>query len=504
MSDDRNDRSYRPGEWFGIFGAHVSVLLPPTEKSRVVGLWELVDDGADFDELLDALIASGLRSLPGFVLVSEDISPTRVVIRGAARATFDAAEGEVVIDGGQAATWVERSLDGVTAARIETGIEDAEGPDFSIRDGLVRVARVDSPAFGGAAEVEEITEADATDSLTDEAAEADAVIGVPVDASGPEPVDAAGVDAVEGPGQETMPFQTLDDDFADAPADQPDDQPAEQPWGDDPLGVEQGQPELSDQPVGEPAVDGAGGDAAGTDTPPAPEFPWMANQGNVYAPPPAPENPFGVPSQPAPEAPAEHSPWDRPAEPVDVQPEAQPEGDAPPLDAPPLDAPPEGSPADVPPVEADDHDGHTVAGGWDPDQFQRQHPGIPGQPPAPSVTAQPVARLVLSSGETVDVDRAILIGRAPEARRFTSTAQPRLVTVVSPNSEVSSTHVEVRPGSGADHGSAVVTDMGSTNGTVLTLPGFGPEELQPGMAVQLIPGSVIDLGDGVTIQVTSL
>jgi hypothetical protein len=149
-----------------------------------------------------------------------------------------------------------------------------------------------------------------------------------------------------------------------------------------------------------------------------------------------------------------------------------------------------------------DHDGHTVAGGWDPSQFAPQQPGIPGQPPSPGVTSVPVARLVFSSGETVDVDRAVLVGRAPEARRFTSNEQPRLVTVPSPNQEISSTHLEVRPGFGADHGSAVVTDMGSTNGSVLTLPGLSAKDLQPGIAVQLVPGSLIDLGDGVTIHVT--
>ena len=73
----------------------------------------------------------------------------------------------------------------------------------------------------------------------------------------------------------------------------------------------------------------------------------------------------------------------------------------------------------------------------------------------------------------------------------------------SPNQEISSTHIEVRPGSGADHGSAVVTDLGSTNGTVVVQPGLPPEELQPGTAVQLIPGAVIDLGDSVTIQVSN-
>ena len=113
----------------------------------------------------------------------------------------------------------------------------------------------------------------------------------------------------------------------------------------------------------------------------------------------------------------------------------------------------------------------------------------------------PVARLTFSSGELIDVDRAVVVGRAPEARRFTSAEQPRLVTVPSPHQEISSTHLEIRPGAGADHGSAVVTDLGSTNGTVLQQPGLPPEDLQPGVAVQLIPGAIIDLGDGVTIQV---
>jgi protein phosphatase len=38
-------RSYRPGGWFGILGERAVVILPPTEKPRVAGLWELVDSG---------------------------------------------------------------------------------------------------------------------------------------------------------------------------------------------------------------------------------------------------------------------------------------------------------------------------------------------------------------------------------------------------------------------------------------------------------------------------
>lgn len=145
-------------------------------------------------------------------------------------------------------------------------------------------------------------------------------------------------------------------------------------------------------------------------------------------------------------------------------------------------------------------DDDTRAGGLGRAILDAPPPGIPGQPPAPPVTARPVARLVVSEGETVDVDRAVLVGRAPEARR-TDGAEPHLLAVASPHQEISSTHLEVRPGSGADHGSAVVTDLGSTNGTLLVQPGLPPEDLKAGVSVQLLPGAVLDLGDGVTIQV---
>ena len=302
-------RTYRPGAWFGIFGDHAIVVLPPSEKERVPQLWQLVDDGAGFDEVLDALISDGLRELPGFVLVSESDADTKVVVRGQATARFSTPEGEVSLAGSAATTWVERSMTGVTGLVIELGGE-GEGPDLTVQNGLVRVSRVQEPPF---------------------------------------------------------------------------------------------------QEVAEP-------DTAQT------------------------------------------------------------------------------------PVSDHDHDGLTQAGVGE--AVHVPPPGIPGHPPAPDVVARPVAKLVFSSGETVEVDRTVLVGRAPEAQRVSS-ENPRLVTVPSPQQEISSTHLEVRAGSGVDHGSAIVTDLGSTNGTVLVQPGLAPEDLQPGIAVQLIPGAIIDLGDGVTSQVTN-
>ena len=155
-------------------------------------------------------------------------------------------------------------------------------------------------------------------------------------------------------------------------------------------------------------------------------------------------------------------------------------------------------PPDWTPAPPDDHDGLTLTGTPPPPPLP---PGIPGQEPAPGVT-KVVARLVISSGQTVDVDRVTVIGRAPESKQYAEEDPPRLVTVPSAHYEISSTHIEVRPGTGADHGTAVITDLGSTNGTVVVQPGLGPQDLAPGEPVQLLPGALIDIGDGITIQVT--
>ena len=398
--------SYRAGDWFAVFGANTTLLLPAGERDRVVGLWALVDGGADFGQVLDGLLASGLSTLQGFVLVGADVGPTRILLRGdGVRATLTTAAETFELEGTGSSTWVERTVDDVTALTVSVS-EELPGPDFPIDGGLVRVARVDLPPAGQAVETEAAPVPEQTG---------------PIVADEPSPIDA-----------ESSEVETLE-----PPAAIPDHlQPWPEPDAPAPAAVE---------PVEDPLT---------AHMPVSPS-----------SPPPPPPPPFGDPPPPPP-APSD-SPFDAP----EVVPEA---GDS-------------------------DHDGMTQAGA-DDDEFAREQPGIPGQPMAPSIT-RPVARLIVSNGETVDVDRVVLIGRAPEARRFTSTEQPTLVTVPSPMHEISSTHVEVRPGSGADHGSAVVTDMGSTNGTVLVQPGLPPEDLKPGIAVQLIPGAIINLGDGLTIQV---
>ena len=140
-ADEPVSRSYRPGDWFGIFGAQATVVLPPSEKARVARIWALVDDGAGFDEVLDALIADGLRELPGFVLVSESGAETKVVIRGAAHAEFTTDDGIVTVEGSSATTWAERSLTGVRAMRVDVADGGRRRPADPRRPGADRPHR---------------------------------------------------------------------------------------------------------------------------------------------------------------------------------------------------------------------------------------------------------------------------------------------------------------------------------------------------------------------------
>ena len=152
-------------------------------------------------------------------------------------------------------------------------------------------------------------------------------------------------------------------------------------------------------------------------------------------------------------------------------------------------------------VIPDDHDGMTILSS-DLQTIRHQLPSWAGdEVPGPfRVTAPqfaPSAKLVLSTGQVVSVDRSVLLGRAPQVSRVTNRDLPRLVTLPSPQQDISRTHAEVR----ADGDDVLVTDLHSTNGTVVTRPGEGARPLAPGQATVIARGEVVDLGDGVTFTV---
>ncbi len=118
-----------------------------------------------------------------------------------------------------------------------------------------------------------------------------------------------------------------------------------------------------------------------------------------------------------------------------------------------------------------------------------------------AVEEVPEARFALKIGThaLIPLEVPAYIGRRPSTPRITGNRMPRLVMVPSPSREVSSTHVEVRQEGGA----VVVTDLGSTNGTIVTSGSFPPRGLRQGESVVVGAGSVVDIGDGIRIVVVA-
>jgi hypothetical protein len=111
--------------------------------------------------------------------------------------------------------------------------------------------------------------------------------------------------------------------------------------------------------------------------------------------------------------------------------------------------------------------------------------------------AQPMYRARLASGTEVPIDAAIYLGRRPSIPRIHTGPQPHLVTLPSPGKELSATHLELRVVGEA----LVATDMRSTNGTILQLPGATPRTLIRGESAVIVPGTRIDLGEGAIIDI---
>ncbi|HZA71406.1 MAG TPA: FHA domain-containing protein, partial [Propionibacteriaceae bacterium] len=124
--------------------------------------------------------------------------------------------------------------------------------------------------------------------------------------------------------------------------------------------------------------------------------------------------------------------------------------------------------------------------------------GSPIAPQGPQLLPRPVMALLrASNGTTTEVDRTVLIGRAPSAQR-SSSRSPRLMTVPSPGQDISRTHLEVAP----EGWTVVVTDLHSTNGTILVRPGgVDRQPLPAGEAVPVELGSVVELGDGISVLI---
>ena len=121
--------------------------------------------------------------------------------------------------------------------------------------------------------------------------------------------------------------------------------------------------------------------------------------------------------------------------------------------------------------------------------------GLPlDQVNAVSMPRPVLGTLRFSNGIEVELDRSVIVGRAPKAERVSAREIPQLVALPSPEKDISRNHLEVK----LDGWHVIVVDLGSTNGTVVTLPGQPPERLRASEEQPISPGTVVTIAEEIT------
>lgn len=122
---------------------------------------------------------------------------------------------------------------------------------------------------------------------------------------------------------------------------------------------------------------------------------------------------------------------------------------------------------------------------------------LPLQGPVRPVTRPPLGRVLVSTGGGFVLDRSAIVGRRPRASRVSVAAMPQLITVPSPQQDISRSHLELR----LEGWHVLAIDLGTTNGTTLHRPRTEPLRLRPRDGVALHHEDQLDLGDGVLLRI---
>ena len=534
--------TYAPGTSLLLAGPTSLVLLrePGTAQERLVNaLWEQVMRSATMSELAARLAVFSVDKLPGFAALFWTSKGMRSLVRGDVTVT-DPSSGNVVASGSDIQTWSESGLGNLTRVSVITGEEAEPGPVLPLVVGVAYASWVclDASADAQVRSPQEIPEeefeytspvslaaasrnpaASSTSpvvlsvsqdrSSTAAAAPAGDLAAAPAaPAEGPPVGSAAPSAPAEGPPMdssaqavpaETAPMSSTVEGLADPPTEPFEAGPlsttSEDPWGSDDDG-----PDTEPMPAVEdgdeqPLQVGLAVDRS-TDSREADLESKSAGvaDDNLEADTQLMEVPIEHPAFNPQLYERQQAAATQAAMPPPVAADVD---DTPPTL--PLSSSPRAPLAQDPSTEslimaADCPHGHSNP----PAAATCRMCGAAIAPQRPRLIHRPVlCVLQASDGTTADVDRAVLVGRAPDPDRSNFKA-PRLMSVQSPGHDISRTHVEVAP----KGWQVIAIDLNSTNGTVLIRPGGNErQQLAPGEHVPVQPGSVLDLGDGVSITV---
>jgi hypothetical protein len=527
--------TYSPGAWVAASSESAWLLVDlALDDARLAECWSALA-ADDADRVIDVLLSRGLGGLPGFALVLARASATRVVARHPALVTCrrDGAE-PTVVTGAEGRTWTDVELPGEYDEIALSAGGDAPGPiRLPLAQGITPAGVLTVSAASGPIPAS-IAAEDRPSVIP--APDADSAPGPTPAMPEPEPEPEPEVAREERPDEEpvagtgasyygrllgaTVDRDALLAELAESEADDEEQaSPVASPSESVPSGhtaiwePEDRAPDASDSDettapttgpparAGDSALDGSGATGGLIDG-----VPW-ASGSNAASTAPPPAEPFVVApgfSAPTPVGPPPPTPA------AEVGPPQPTASSAPPSPTPAAEAgTPETEVRTVNRAEllkslaAPAHPGPTVLAVRCPrshlssaysahcrvcgELIEEQ---VPTEHPRPAL-----GRLVLSTGETVILDRDVVLGRAPESTEEDPALRPNLVRLTD-SGEVSRVHVRVT----LDGWQPMIRDLGSSNGTTLTLTSSSPQQLRPQEDYVLEPGCEVTLADVVSFR----
>jgi len=517
MTDSRRRASYQQGDWVSVAadGSWLLIDLPPSHDT-VRACWRLVSDDRSADDVLDAIVSGGIGSAPSFAFVRLSDGERRMIVRGAASiATTAEVHDSATVSATPGTAWSDQLVGDDVTELLLNGSQGSV-PDVSMpmsagvtMAGSVRIElRVSAAAVSDdASPVGLRPEAESLAQQAPDSADADAVAAAAVESTA----------VAEPESQESNVVPSYDFLFGATQGPLRDvEATAGQSHGD-------GAPEDQVGPGSDAAEDGQG-------LAPQPSTVSHETAGWATLPPPAPAPRNDAPPQDVPDAatPLQGSglidavPWAAPPLPA-TPPSAAPSTQMPPASATPMQPP---SPAQQLASEQDEV-GKTTdrarllaqveAGISGPTVLAVYCPSghlTPAHAPTCRICRVPVAQqqgfetarpglgvLRMSTGDVVALDRGVIMGRAPDVNAADERDRPNVLRLASPDNDISRNHAEVV----LDGWQVYIRDLGSTNGTVVTLPGQPPNRLRRDDMFPIEPGTTVSLADEVsfTFEVTA-
>ncbi len=499
--------AYAPGDWYVIAGpTSLVVLQPGPGRADMLGdLWADVVASSSISDLVDRLAGYGITELPDLAVIFWSATGMRTLVRGGVWLD-DPQTGDRVAAGEGVVTWNEVGLEHLESVRVRMREQSADGEALPLAVGVVRsggislsadedaVVRSPQPLLGSAGAAGSPGRLPDTDGA---ASIAPAGVGLDNESALGQSVEDVGDQQVGGDAP-----AAVDDSGPDFPPIEADDGEPSQTGGSEACGM--------DGPWGpQPSTSASTGLDGGLSAAAAAGSPAAA--GSVSGAPSS-TSPSGSADSPAvlpgPGAGSGESSSSRSVGSAQSTTEFsfdqfEMENDDTQLMANPVIVGADDAPVDPTAVATTEAlieavrcpDGHANAPG---SQICRVCRTSIADTRIELIAEPVLARLRAADGTVVDLDRAVLMGRAPSEQRST-VPLPRLVALASPAQDISRTHLQLVP----ENWQVMVTDLNSTNGTFVTDSGPGGHRglLPPGQATPVPIGAVLELGEGVTVTI---